>query len=401
VRPGERDVAVTQAAPDRVDPYRQESSWADPYPHYAHLRDAMPVHCCPNGVWVLACYEDVLLVLRDPRFGRRGFRHLLNSKDSQSNDNGISVSMLFQDPPDHARLRGLVSKAFTPRTIDNLRSRIQQIVDDLLDRAQNSREVDIIADLAFPLPVSVISEMLGIPVLDRTLFHGWSRDIACGSDAQLRSIDAHVAIARYFRELIAERRKQPQSDLLSSLILAEEQGDVLSEAELIDICGLLFVSGHETTANLIGNGLLTLIQHPPELQALREQPSLLPGAVEELLRYDSPIQRAGRVANVPVQFGEKIIPEGAVVSAMIGSANRDPTQFVDPDRLDIKRRDNCHLAFGAGTRFCLGAMLARAEAQIAIGTLLRRMLKLELVGDKLEWRRSVETRGLKKLRVRL
>jgi cytochrome P450 len=360
----------------------------------------MPVHCSPSGVWVLARYADVSLALRDPRFGRKGFRQLLNSKDSHSDDSGISASMLFQDPPDHARLRGLVSKAFTPRTIDKLRSRIQRIVDDLLDRAQDSREMDIIADLAVPLPVSVISEMLGIPVLDRSLFHGWSRDIASGSDAQQQSRDAYVAIATYFRELIAERRRRPKSDLLSRLILAEQQGDVLSEAELIDICGLLFVAGHETTANLIGNGMLTLFQHPQELQELREEPSLLPVAVEELLRYDSPVQRAGRVANISVQFGERTIPAGALVSAMIGSANRDPAQFVDPDRVDIKRRDNCHLAFGAGIRFCLGAVLARAEAHIAIGTVLRRMPKLELAGDKVEWRRSVETRGLKKLRVR-
>ena len=350
---------------------------------------------------MLARYEDVSLALRDPRFGRKGFRQLLNPKNSPSDDSGISASMLFQDPPDHSRLRGLVSKAFTSRTIDNLRSRIQQIVDDLLDRAQDSREMDIIADLAFPLPVSVISDMLGIPALDRILFYKWSRDIACGTDAQQRSVDAHVAIASYFKELIAERRKQPQSDLLSSLILAEQQGDALTEAELIDICGLLFVAGHETTANLIGNGMLTLFQHPQQLQELREQPSLLPAAVEELLRYDSPIQRAGRVVNTSVQFGKETIPAGAVVSAVIGSANRDPAQFIDPDRLEIKRRDNCHLAFGAGPRFCLGAMLARAEAQIAIGTLLRRTPKLALVGDTPEWRRSVETRGLKKLRVTL
>jgi pimeloyl-[acyl-carrier protein] synthase len=392
---------VTQVIPVRLDSYWPEDSWSDPYTYYAHLRQAMPVHCGPTGVWVLARYADVSLALRDSRFGRAGFRQLLNPKNSRSDDSDISASMLFQDPPDHARLRGLVSKAFTPRTIENLRSRIQQIVDDLLDRARDSREMDIIADLAFPLPVSVISEMLGIPMLDRNLFHGWSRDIASGSDEQQRSTDAHVAIAMYFRELIAERRQRPKSDLLSSLILAEQQGDVLSEAELIDICGLLFIAGHETTANLIGNGMLTLFQHPQELQELREKSSLLPVAVEELLRYDSPIQRAGRVANTSVRFGDRTIPTGAVVSAMIGSANRDPAQFVDPDRLDIKRRDNCHLAFGAGIRFCLGAMLARAEAHIAIGTLLRRMPKLELAGDKVEWRKSVETRGLKKLRVRL
>lgn len=349
---------------------------------------------------MLTRYEDVLLALRDPRFGRKGFRQLLNPDNSRSGDDGIFASMLFQDPPDHVRLRGLVTKAFTPRTIDDLRSRIQQIVDGLVDRALDSREMDLIADFALPLPVSVISEMLGVPAPDRILFHGWSLEIACGSDAQLRSVDPHAAIATYFHELIAERRKKPQSDFLSNLILAEQQGDVLSESELNDICGLLFVAGHETTANLIGNGMLTLFQHPPELRTLREEPALLPGAVEELLRYDSPVQRAGRVANTSVQFGGKVLPEGAVVSAMIGAANRDPAQFIDPDRLDIKRRDNCHLAFGAGTRFCLGATLARAEAQIAIGSLLRRLPKLELVADTPEWRRCAETRGLKKLRVR-
>jgi len=384
-----------------MDPYLlPKDFWSDPYPYYSHLRSVSPVHRSSSGVWVLTRYEDVLLALRDPRFGRKGFLQLLNPNNSHTGDDRISASMLFQDPPDHARLRGLVSKAFSPRTIDNLRSRIQQIVDGLLDRVQDSLEMDVIADYAFPLPVSVISEMLGVPDPDSVLFHGWSIDIACGSDAPQRSMNAHRAIATYFRALIAERRKQPQSDFLSNLILAEQHGDILSETELNDICGLLFVAGHETTANLIGNGTLTLLQHPSELRTLKEEPALLPGAVEELLRYESPVQRAGRVTNTSVQFGDKIIPAGAVVSAMIGSANRDPDQFVDPDRFDIKRRDNCHLAFGAGARFCLGAMLARAEGQIAIGTLLRRQPKLELVADKPEWRSCAETRGLKNLRVR-
>jgi pimeloyl-[acyl-carrier protein] synthase len=359
-------------------------------------------------VWVVTRYADVSLVLRDPRFGRKGLRQLLNPGNSHSGGDEISASMLFHDPPEHARLRGLASKAFTPQTVETLRSHIQQIVDALLDRVIDSHEMELIADLAFPLPVSVISEMLGVSAADRILFHGWSLDIArssdaasaSGSDAEARGADTHSAIATYFREMISERRKQPTSDLLSNLISSEQHGDMLSEAELVDLCGLLFVAGHETTANLIGNGMLTLLQQPPELRSLREEPALLPSAVEELLRYDSPVQRAGRIANTSVQFGDVVIPEGAVVSAMIGAANRDPAQFAEPDRVDIRRRNNCHLAFGAGARFCLGAILARAEAQIAIGSLLRRLPKLELVTDKPQWRSCAETRGLKELRVR-
>jgi cytochrome P450 len=308
--------------------------------------------------------------------------------------------MLFKDPQNHARLRSLVSKAFHPLKIDKLRSRIQEIVDHLLDRTRDSGGMDIIADFAFPLPVSVISEILGVPASDHGLFHGWSADIAQGSGVEGRRSNAHTAIATYFRELIARRRKRPQSDFLSNLILAQQYDPSLTEAELIDICGLLFVAGHETTADLIGNGMLALLQHPSELQTLRAQPFLVHGAVEELLRYDSPVQRAGRVANVAVPLGEKVIAEGAVVLAMIGAANRDPAHFVDPDRLDIKRRETCHLAFGTGAHFCLGELLARAEAQIAINTLLRRLPRLELVDEKLTWRSRVETRGLKKLRVR-
>jgi pimeloyl-[acyl-carrier protein] synthase len=362
----------------------------DPYPYYSRLRTEDPVHLNRAGVWILTRYEDVALVLRDPCFGRKGFADLL------ATDTG--ASMLLADPPTHTRLRALAAKAFTLRLIEGLRPYIQQVVDSLLDRIRDGRAVDLIADFACPLPVCVISELLGVPAADRDQFRQWSVDVAL-SPACERVPSAYDAITSYFRRLIAERRKRPGADLLTALIAAGGEQDKLNEFELLDICGLLFVAGHETTINLIGNGMLALLQHPPELRKLRENPELLPVAVEELLRYDSPVQRAGRVANIGVRIGGKMIPRGTVVFALLGAANRDPAQFPQPDRLDIARRDNRHLAFGRGERFCLGAPLARVEAQIAFGALMRRLPNLELATDRIEWRKSSEVRALKELRV--
>jgi cytochrome P450 len=247
-----------------------------------------------------------------------------------------------------------------------------------------------------------------VPVADRARFRQWSLDIArgldtgsapLGSSAFARGVAAHDGVADCFRGLIAERRKHPQDDLLTRLIAAEDVGGILTESELRDICGLLFTAGHETTVNLIGNGVLALLRYPTELRKLHDNPGLLPSAVEELLRYDSPVQRAGRVANTDVEIGCRKIPKGAVVSAILGAANRDPARFPEPGRLDIARHDNRHLAFGWGDRFCLGASLACVEAQIAIDTLLRRLPKLELAKDPPEWRNSPETRALKELQV--
>ncbi len=313
---------------------------------------------------------------------------------------GISVSMLFQDPPGHTRLRTLVNQAFTPGLVPALREHIQQVVDDLLDRVRDAGAMDLIAGFAFPLPVYVITEMLGVPAADRDLFQQWSLDIARGLDSPPgsplfeRNAAAQVAITDYFRGLIAERRTCPRTDLVTRLISAQTVDHGLTEFELLDLCSMLFLTGHQTTINLIGNGMLALLRHPAELRRLRDDPALLPGAVEELLRYESPVQRTGRMANTSVAIGGKTIPKGAVVLAMLGAANRDPAKFPEPGRLDVTRRENRHLAFGSGPRFCLGAQLARLEGQIAIGTLLRRMPKLAMTSPVAVWRNSTEFRGL-------
>jgi cytochrome P450 len=382
---------------------------ANPYPFYRRLREEDPVHASPLGIWVLTRYEDAVMVLRDPRFGREGIAELAEARLGAARVRPTNArDMLFRDPPDHTRLRSLVSRAFTPRVVEAMRPHIQEIVDGLLDRVEGARGMEVIEDLAYPLPVRVICEMLGVPTSDQEIFRQWSADIARSLDAALLPADSDVvtrgqeasdALREYFRSLIALRRKHPQPDLLSALIAAEEQGDKLSEAELLSTCALLLIAGHETTVNLIGNGLLALLHHPDQLRALADDPALIQTAVEELLRYDGPVQRTSRMTMADVEIGGKQIPKGRVVVAAIGAANRDPAYFSDPERLDITRKENRHIAFGFGIHFCLGAPLARIEGQVAIGTLLRRLPALKLVSDKPEWRESSVLRGLKTLPV--
>jgi pimeloyl-[acyl-carrier protein] synthase len=384
---------------------------ADPYPFYRRLREEDPVHQSPLGFWVLTRYDDCVTALRDARFGREGFAMLLSAVYGDGSEKGaLPRSMLFRDPPDHTRLRALVSKAFTPRVIDQMREHIQEIVDRLLDRVQAAGEMDVIGDLAYPLPVTVICEMLGVPLADHESIRGWSADIARSLDAIGLPSDAEIvergkvarrAIGDYFRTLVPKRRGNPQNDLLTGLIAAEEQGDKLSEGEVIAMCVLLFIAGHETTVNLIGNGLLALLRHPDQLAHLRQDPALVAGAVEELLRYDSPVQRTARITTADVEVGGRTIPQGSLVVTAIGAANRDPAQFTDPDRLDVTRKDVRHISFGYGIHFCLGAPLARVEGQIALGTLLRRAPQLALAETNPEWRESSVLRGLKRLGVTL
>ncbi len=390
------------------DPFLPEFN-ANPYPFYRRLREADPVHQSPLGFWVLTRYDDCVLVLRDPRFGRAGFEAVLESVYGNSVEQGrLPTSMLFRDPPDHTRLRGLVSRAFTPRVVEGLRPRIQQIVDALLDRVRDVGRMEVISDLAYPLPVTVISEMLGVPEEDRERIKQWSADIARSLDAIGLPTDpaivdrgrtARLAIGDYFRSLLPDRKKHPRGDLLSLLIEAEEQGDKLSEGELLATCVLLYIAGHETTVNLIGNGLLALLRHPAELARLRSDASLTQNAVEELLRYDGPVQRTARITNTDVEISGHKIPKGAMVVPVIGAANRDPAHFPSPDRLDVSRPDNRHIAFGFGIHFCLGAPLARLEGQITLETLLRRLPRLALATETPEWRDSQVLRGLKALPV--
>ena len=381
---------------------------ADPYPMYHRLRTVDPVHHSALGFWVLTRYDDVVAALRDPRLAKEAIASFVAARFGAPVP-AMGLSMLDRDPPDHTRLRGLVSKAFTPRVVEGLRPRIQQIVDGLLDGVTARGSMDLIEEFAYPIPVIVICEMLGVPVEDHERFKGWSLDIARGldliwlgpeSEVGRRSVAARQSLAEYFRGLIAQRRAAPRGDLLSGLIAAEEAGDKLNEVELLATCILLLIAGHETTVNLIGNGTLALLRHRDQLQRLQRDPGLIAGAIEELLRFDGPVQRTARIPSEDIVIGGRTIAKGEMVMPFIGAADRDPVQFPDPDRLDIGRADNRHIAFGWGIHFCLGAPLARIEGQIAISTLVRRMPKLELATAQPEYRQSLTLRGLKALPVR-
>jgi cytochrome P450 len=369
------------------------------------------------GYWVLSRYADVAAVLRDPRFGvgmdeASVLQATLEGAPGSATVAELSRWMLFRDPPDHTRLRGLVSSAFTPRAVEALRPRVQSVVDDLIDSFRGSDEVDLIAGLALPLPVTIISELLGMPVEDQAQAREWAEAIAqvldpVVSESQVTRADTAVReLSSYIAGVVEHRRAHPGPDLLSRLIEArDDAGERLSQAELISTVALLFGAGHETTRNLVGNGILALLRHPDQLDALRRDAAagggLIRGAVEELLRYDSPVQLAGRGAREDIDLAGERIRAGEPVMLLIGAANRDPARFADPDRLDVARPDLKMLSFGGGIHFCLGAMLARVEAQIAIGTLLARVPSLELTGATLEWRTHITLRGLQALPVRI
>ena len=371
----------------------------DPYPLYRQLHETAPVQW--NDVlqaWTLVRYADVVFSLTDPRFSAD---RTIQPADSS----WVAKSMLVSDPPDHTRLRALVQKAFTPRMIDQLRPRIIAVIGELLERvAERDGQFDLIADLAYPLPVVVIAELLGVPPEDRSVFHEWSSLLAASldplvsADLMSRVYPAREALHTYLRGIIAERRREPRSDLISALVRVEEAGDVLSEPELVVMCTLLLIAGHETTVNLIGNGTLALLRHRDQLERLQRSPELLATAVEELLRFDSPVQLTGRLLREPVEIGGHTLQAGDWVLPLLGAANRDPAQFVDPDRLDIGRTPNPHLAFGRGIHFCLGAPLARVEGQLAIGALMRRFPKLQLAGQPVR-RNQITLRGLSSLPV--
>lgn len=402
----------TTLTPVEFNPLSSEFR-ANPHLPYRQLREVDPVHWSPFlGFWVLTRYADCVSVLRDAK------RFSVDPRDLAIYDmmmQGVGEGrplmqmerkwMLMLNPPDHTRLRTLVTKAFTPRVVENLRPRIQEIVDDLLDKVQGADGMDIIADLSYPLPVIVIAGMLGVPAEDRDKFKAWTTDLARTLDPIISPevLDAGdaaaVAFSDYFKILVAKRRKDPQEDLLSALIAAEEQGDHLTEEELIATAVLLLGAGHETTMNLIGNGLLALLRNPEQLEKLKADPSLIQGAVDECLRYDGPVQMTARTALEDIEIEGKTITKGQQAVIVLAAANRDPAHFVDPDRFDITRKDNPHIAFSHGIHYCLGAPLARVEAQIALTTLLRRLPKLRLASDELEWRETVTLRGLKALPV--
>lgn len=384
---------------------------ADPYPVYRRLRETDPVHWHePFGAWILTRYDDVNAVLHDPRFSaeRTGKMRQMSRINMEALCQFLSMRMLYADPPRHTRLRGLVSKAFTPHTVHAMAPHIQKLVDGFLDLAGPSGRIDIIADLAYPLPVTVIQEMLGLPVEDRDLLKKWSddftiyfsKDISQVTAEEYQQIIASIEAEKaYFAAQAAPLRQQPRDNLLSALMQAEEGGDRLSADEVYANTNLLLTAGHETTTNLIGNGTLALLQHPDQLEKLKADPALLPGAVEEFLRFNGPVQFTHRLAKEDVELGGKTIRQGQFVYAMLAAANRDPARFPDPDRLDITRTDHHHLAFGQGWHFCLGAPLARLEAQIAFTTLLKRFPKMRLATDQLEYGHSFNLHGLKALPV--
>jgi cytochrome P450 len=384
---------------------------ANPYPMYARLRAEDPIHWSPlMEAWVLTRYDDVAAVLTDSRFSadrrqaRNRFADEIAKREEEFGPFGRTRTMLTSDPPEHTRLRRLVSKAFTPRMVEGLRPRIQAIVDELLDEAAENGRMDVIRDLAYPLPVIVIAEMLGVPPEHRDQFKHWSDEIVGVLGGPLvpqetleRSRAAVHELAGYLQGVIAERRREPREDLVSGLIAAEEQGQILSEDEMLATAMLLLVAGNETTTNLIGNGMMGLLRNPDQLDRLRGDPSLVPTAVEELLRFDGPVQATGRVAMEELEIGGQRVTPGQAVLTVLGAANRDPARFERPDELELGRQPNEHVAFGDGIHFCLGAPLARAEGQIAFETLLRRFERPHLETDSLQWGGSFILRGLRSL----
>ena len=376
----------------------------NPFPTYARLRRKDPVHWSPTvNAWVLSLYEDVDATLRD--FKRFANDSRKTRGEPPPGEAPEAPSMLSLDPPDHTRMRALVSKAFTPRAVRAMEPRIEELVHELLGELPEGEPVDIIAGLAYPLPVIVIAEMIGVLPEDRDRFKRWSDVMARTLEPTItreelsEAMDARDELIEYFRAVIEERRKNPREDLVSSLVAAEEEGDRLSEAEMYSTLILLLVAGNETTTNLIGNGLLALLRHPDQYQLLRDDASLTESAVEEMLRYDSPVQTDARFVLEDVELRGKVLRRGDQVLQLIGSANRDPRVFPEPRKLDITREENNHLAFGRGIHHCLGAPLARMEGRIAFRALADRYPRIALADPAPRFRDQVVLRGLEALPV--
>jgi hypothetical protein len=394
----------------------------DPYPTYRRLRETTPLHCVERGAirfWVLTRHADVVAVLRDPRASvDRSFQPkppaVAPAVDPATLHplaralRAMSRVMLFRDPPDHTRLRGLVNKAFTPRMVEALRPRVQAIVDELLAPLGDGGAFDVVRDLAEPLPILVIAELLGLPAADRRELKRWSDDLAVMLDGSVamqhmgRAVQSAADVIAYLRKHLEARRAAPRQDLLSAMLAAQERDEQLNDDEILGTALLVMAAGHETTTNLIGNGVLALLRNPGELARLRREPELLPSAVEEVLRFDSPVQATSRIFDEPIELHGRRIPAREEIGLLLGAANRDPDVFAGPDRLEIARADNRHLSFGFGIHFCLGAGLARLEAQLAIGSLAARAPRLELAVDEraLAWRPGWLLRGPTSLPIR-
>lgn len=421
---------------------QREEIRANPYPYYEQLRNQDPIHWDEElRFWVFTRYADIAALYTDDRFSRaqglmRGFERLSQSEQeiSQPVYYSFSKTVFYSDPPYHTHLRGLMNHAFTPRRVEQLRPRVQAIVDDLLDATRTGALPDVIHDLAYPLPVMVIAELLGLPAADRARFKTWSDDLFAilgtvrhKSPALIeRAAQSLSEMTEYVQYLSRKRRADPQDDLLTALLsFTEESGScphqeqasaangaghpdrgevrtrLLTEEELVANINILLSTGHETTTHLIGNGLLALLQHPEEMRRLQSQPALLEPAIEEMLRYDSPVQITYRSTLRDAEIGEKVIRKGDLVNTVLGAANRDPERFLNPDRFDITRNEGRHLGFGVGIHFCIGAPLVRLEAETLFLTILKRFPNIALATDKLEWQEHPIFRGLKSLPVRL
>jgi hypothetical protein len=386
----------------------------DPHATWRRLRESDPVYRSKIfGAWICTRYDDVLHVLRDKNFttdrsevpAMRLFQRYARRDSTFAAL--IERNLLMIDGAKHRRLRGLVSKAFTPRRVEQLRPKLESVVDELLDRVAETDEIEIVRDLANPLPVIAISELLGIPPKDRELFGSWSNQLiqlldplqGRGGVAPLRRA-AH-GIFDYFRPLLADRREHPGDDLLSAMLAAEENGERLTEDDLLSLSILLLVAGHETTSNLIGNAVISLLRHPDERKRLQDDMGLLGSATDEFLRFESPIQLTDRCVIEDCELGGKTIRKGQMVVAVLQAANRDPEQFPDPDHFDVGRTENQQLAFGQGNHFCLGSQLAKLETEIAIAALLRRFPDFSGATDPPAWRRSMIIRGPEAVPLRL
>lgn len=388
---------------------------ADPYPAYAALRATGRAHYFePTRQWLIPHYSDVSGLLRDRRLGRTYLHRFTHEEfgrpappDAHEPFHTLNgQGLLDLEAPDHTRIRRLVSKAFTPRTVEGLAPTVRRLAAELVDALVAEGGGDLLAAVAEPLPVAVIAEMLGVPESDRALLRPWSAAI-CGmyelnpsEETARAAVRASVDFSAYLRELIAERRGKPGDDLISALIAAHDEGERLSEQEMISTCVLLLNAGHEATVNTTVNGWRTLFAHPDQLAALRADHGLLPTAVEELMRYDTPLQMFERWVLDDIEIGGTVIPRGSEVALLFGSANRDPERFAEPDVLDLSRQDNPHVTFGAGIHYCLGAPLARIELDASFGELLRKAPAMRVTAEP-EWNPGYVIRGLKELRVEL
>lgn len=405
---------MTDTAPVMYNPF-EPGYFDDPYAQFARLRELDPVHATLDGNWMLFRYDDVFRILRDPTTSVDDRNIAASAKGQQMAEllgdraERGERSMLGLDPPDHDRLRRLVSKAFTPRAIEALRPRVQQLVDEALDRVESSGRTDLIADLAFPLPFQVISEMLGMPDSDMIQVRDWSNAMVKSldpiiSDHEIRAAsDSSIAMTDHLEEVIAWKREHPADDMLTDLIRAEEDGDRLSTGELVAQVVLLFVAGHETTVNLIGNGTRALLRNRDQWDRLVADPALITAGIDELLRFDPPVQISRRIALADMEVDGHQVKAGSFMACMLASANHDRAKFgPDAHRLDLTR-DNAgqHMSFGSGSHYCLGASLAKLEGQVAIGTFARRFPEAQLVDAPAVWNGRINLRGLAELPIDL